>query len=109
MPFGLTNAPRTFQRVMNHLIGNFEYVKIFLDDILIHSKDDELHARHLNKIMDILRSNNVAIFFEKSRFFKNKVTYLYHVIDKDGSRREIFRLPPFEKLVPKTEKSSYNV
>ncbi|KAG0422027.1 Transposon Tf2-9 polyprotein, partial [Dictyocoela muelleri] len=85
-------------------IGDFEYVKIFLDDILIHSKYVELHERHLNKILDILRSNNVAINFEKSRFFKNKVTYLGHVIDKDGSRADISRLPTVEKLVPKTRK-----
>lgn len=59
MPMGLTNAPATFQRCMNYLfrehLGTF--VVIFLDDILIHSKNEEDHAKHLRLVLEILRSN----------------------------------------------------
>ncbi|KAG0436691.1 Retrovirus-related Pol polyprotein from transposon 17.6 [Dictyocoela muelleri] len=68
MPFGLSNAPRTFQRAMNHLIGEYDFVKIFLDDILIHSRDFESHTKYLTTILKIFKNNNVAINFDKSRF-----------------------------------------
>lgn len=37
MPFGLTNAPKTFQKAMNRIFGHLPYIKIYLDDLLIHS------------------------------------------------------------------------
>lgn len=37
MPFGLSQAPRTFQSAMRRIFGDLKYVKIFLDDILVHS------------------------------------------------------------------------
>ncbi|KAG0420474.1 Transposon Tf2-6 polyprotein [Dictyocoela roeselum] len=104
MPFGLTNAPRTFQRAMNHLLGEYDFVKIFLDDILIHSRDFESHTKHLAITLKILKTNNVAINFDKTRFFKQKVTYLGHIIDKHGSRADISRLVPIEKLIPRTKR-----
>ena len=49
MPFGLTNAPATFIKMMNSLFRDFldESVIIFIDDILVYSKDDESHKEHL--------------------------------------------------------------
>jgi len=59
MPFGLTNAPATFQRCMNHLFRKYlgDFVVIFLDDILIHSKNEEEHLKHLKIVLDILKDN----------------------------------------------------
>jgi hypothetical protein len=49
MPFGLTNAPATFQAAMNNMFNKYldEFVVLFLDDILINSKDPTKHAQHL--------------------------------------------------------------
>lgn len=55
MPFGLTNSPKTFQRAMRNLLGHFSFVKIFLDDILIHSKDYKEHMEHLLKVFEVLK------------------------------------------------------
>ncbi|KAG0435920.1 Transposon Tf2-6 polyprotein, partial [Dictyocoela muelleri] len=104
MPFGLTNAPRTFQKAMNKMLGDFEFVKIFLDDILIHSPDAETHENHLIQVLSKLKESNVSINFDKSRFFKTEVVYLGHKIDKNGTRADTSRLLPFEKIIPKTKK-----
>ncbi|KAG0418505.1 Retrovirus-related Pol polyprotein from transposon gypsy [Dictyocoela roeselum] len=104
MPFGLSNAPRTFQRAMNNLLGHLEFVKIFIDDVLIHSENSETHGSHLKQVLEILKENNVSINFEKSRFFKKQVSYLGHIIDKDGSRADVSRLVPLNKLIPNNKK-----
>ncbi|KAG0438123.1 Retrovirus-related Pol polyprotein from transposon 17.6 [Dictyocoela muelleri] len=104
MPFGLSNAPKTFQRAMNRLLGHLECVKIFIDDVLIHSENIENHRRHVTQVLEILKANNVSINFDKSRFFKTQVCYLGHFIDKDGSRADVSRLVPFHKLISNIKK-----
>ena len=53
MPFGLCNAPSTFQRCMNKLFHDAldRYVLVYLDDILIFSKDIESHEQHLRDVL----------------------------------------------------------
>jgi hypothetical protein len=49
MPFGLTNAPAVFQHLMNDIFRDYmdEFVVVYLDDILIFSKDQEIHDKHV--------------------------------------------------------------
>ncbi|KAG0439306.1 Transposon Tf2-9 polyprotein [Dictyocoela muelleri] len=104
MPFGLKNAPRTFQKAMIRLLGHLDFVKIFIDDILIHSPNYETHGKHITEVLNTLRANNISINFDKSRFFQEQVIYLGHIVDKKGTRPDISRLIPFEKLIPSTKK-----
>jgi hypothetical protein len=76
MPFGLANAPRTFQHTMNGLLKDFDFVKVYLDDILIHSKNIEEHFTHLRAVLETLKNVNASINWEKSNFAKAEVNYL---------------------------------
>ena len=63
LTFGLTNAPGTFQSVMNEVlgevIGKFVLVYIYLDDVVIFSKNAEEHVQHIRMVLDLLRKHKL--------------------------------------------------
>lgn len=50
MPFGLSGAPSSFQRLMDKVLRGLPFVIVYLDDILIHSPDEETHKKHLAEV-----------------------------------------------------------
>lgn len=95
MPFGLVSAPSTFQRVMIDLLRHLSFVKVYLDDIPIHSKSHEEHLSHLQEVLDILRKNNAEVNFEKSVFCSDRVKYLGHIITSKGIMSDTSRINKF--------------
>ena len=69
MPYGLVNAPRTFQLTMMDILGDLDYVKVYLDDVLIYSDTHENHIIHIQEVLKRFKTNKVRINFEKSVFF----------------------------------------
>ena len=59
MSFGLTNAPAFFMHMMNKVFMDFldKFVVVFIDDILIYSKSNEEHAKHLRAVLQPLRDH----------------------------------------------------
>ena len=57
MPFGLTNALTTFMNLMNIIFREYMrvFTLVFMDDILVFSKNKEGHKEHLEKVFDVLR------------------------------------------------------
>ena len=82
MPFGLRNAPATFQRAMDIILSRvrWKYVLVYLDDIIIFSRDEETHLRHLESVMQILKEAGATLRLSKCEFFKRQVKYLGHII-----------------------------
>lgn len=101
MPFGLVNAPRTFQRAMNDLFSHLNSVKVYLDDILIHSRNIADHHNHLNEVLGILKIKGSFINWKKSYVCKQEVVYLGQVINDVGIKPEICKIKLLENLVPK--------
>ncbi|GJR51094.1 putative reverse transcriptase domain-containing protein [Tanacetum coccineum] len=62
MPFGLTNAPAVFMDLMNCVCKPYhdKFVIVFIDDILIYSRNKEEHGEHLKTILNLLRSEKFA-------------------------------------------------
>src|SRR3954471_16252165 len=86
MSFGLTNAPTTFSRLMNSIFMEYldKFVVVYLDDILIYSKNEEDHAQHLRLVLMKLREHRLYAKFSKCEFWLPEVTYLGHVISAKG-------------------------
>nr|ABA91203.1 retrotransposon protein, putative, Ty3-gypsy subclass [Oryza sativa Japonica Group] len=72
MSFGLTNAPAFFMNLMNKIFVEYldQFVVVFIDDILIYSKNEEEHAEHLRLIMGKLRDHQLFAKFSKCEFCK---------------------------------------
>ena len=81
MPFGLTNAPAVFMDLMNRVCRPFldKFVIVFIDDILIYSKNKEEHSQHLRQVLKTLRTERLYAKFSKCEFWIRKVDFLGHV------------------------------
>lgn len=88
MPFSLTNAPATFMALMNdalclHLDDRFAFV--YLDDVLIYSKESASHARHLRTILQALCAHHLYAKPSKCEFFQTSVEFLGHQVSSNAT------------------------
>jgi hypothetical protein len=86
MPFGLTNAPAVFMDYMNRIFQPYldKFVVIFIDDILIYSRNQEEHAEHLRIVLEVLREKKLYAKFSKCEFWLSEIKFLGHVISQGG-------------------------
>ena len=86
IPFGLMNAGATFQRAMDiafsEEIGYF--IVIYLDDIIVYSKTDEEHLKHLRKVFEKCRRFGLSLNPKKTVFGLQEGKLLGHIISKKG-------------------------
>ncbi|GJZ12727.1 putative reverse transcriptase domain-containing protein [Tanacetum coccineum] len=80
-----TNAPAVFMDLMNRVCKPYldKFVIVFIDDILIYSKNKEEHGKHLKTILNLLRSEKLYAKFSKCDFWLDSVQFLGHVIDSN--------------------------
>jgi hypothetical protein len=86
MSFGLTNAPAHFTYLMNSVFMPEldKFVVVFIDDILIYSKNEEEHARHLRIVLTRLREHQLHAKFSKCAFWPEEIQFLRHVLSAKG-------------------------
>jgi hypothetical protein len=86
MSFGLTNAPAYFMNLMNKVFMEYldKFVVVFIDDILIYSKNDSEHEEHLRMVLQKLWDNHLYAKFTKCDFWLDEVHFLGHIISKGG-------------------------
>ncbi|CAH1427775.1 unnamed protein product [Lactuca virosa] len=86
MSFGLTNAPAAFMDLMNRVCKPFldKSVIVFIDDILIYSRSQEEHGKHLREVLEVLKKEKLYAKFSKCDFWIREVQFLGHVVNQEG-------------------------
>ncbi|KAL4347857.1 hypothetical protein GQ457_17G010820 [Hibiscus cannabinus] len=86
MPFGLTNAPAAFMDLMNRIFKPYldKFIVVFINDILIYSRNKDEHAQHLRIFLQTLRDRQLFAKFSKCEFWLSEVAFLGHVISAKG-------------------------
>ena len=90
MPFGLCNAPATFQRLMNTVLQPHlrKFCTVYLDDVLIYSKDPEEHAHHLKMVLETLQEAGLFAQLSKCEFGLRELQFLGHIVSADGIKMD---------------------
>ena len=86
MSFGLTNAPAYFMYLMNSVFMPEldKFVVVFIDDILVYSKNEEEQAGHLHVVLQRLREHHLYAKLSKCDFWLKEIKFLGHTISQDG-------------------------
>jgi hypothetical protein len=86
MSFGLTNAPAYFMYMMNKVFMEYldKFVVVFIDDILVYSRNEGEHEGHLRLVLQKLRDHKLYAKLSKCEFWLRQVAFLGHVVSKGG-------------------------
>ena len=86
MPFGLTNGPATFQRLMNLALKGLAWKDclVYLDDIIIWSKNFDEHLERLRAVFERLRLAKVKLKRKKCHFLQQSIRFLGHIVSSEG-------------------------
>ncbi len=86
MPYGLSNAPSTFQEFMNEVFREFlhRFVIVYIDDILIYSRNLVDHRHHVAQVLQKLRLFRLYLKLEKCEFHRPTVQFLGYIIGREG-------------------------
>ena len=76
MPMGLANAPAMFQRMMNRIFGSLPFLKVYMDDILVHSADRQEHFQHLEQFLQVCQDNDIRLKKSKCHFFQQTLEWV---------------------------------
>src|SRR5688572_6384437 len=80
MSFRLNNAPATFQRLINRVLRPYlrKFAVVYLDDIIIFSKNLEDHVQHVKMVLDKIREVRLKLKPSKYQWFKKELTFIKH-------------------------------
>jgi hypothetical protein len=86
MSFGLTNAPAYFMYLMNSVFMPEldKFVVVFIDDILVYSKNEDDHIKHFHTVLQRLRDHRLYAKLSKCDFWLREIKFLGHTISQDG-------------------------
>ncbi|NBU71599.1 MAG: hypothetical protein EBS53_09130, partial [Bacteroidetes bacterium] len=84
MPFGVKNAPSCFQRLMDQVLQGLNFVKVYIDDVLIFSRSADEHLVHIHKVLERLEKFGLVLKLSKCSFGEMEIQYLGHVVNAGG-------------------------
>ena len=84
MPFGLKNAGQTFQRMMDKILRDLDFLFVYMDDVLVASRSIEEHKQHFRELFRRLAAHDLVVSPAKCQYGQNKIEFLGHTVTKNG-------------------------
>ena len=84
LPFGLKSGPSNMQRLLEVTLQGIDNCFLYIDDILLYSKNKQEHLKTLEEIFKRLSENHMPLSIEKCEFLKDKVEYLGYDVSSSG-------------------------
>ena len=102
MPFGLPNALAAFMDLMNRVFRPYldQFVVVFIDDILVYSRDEQKHDQHLKVMLQILREKRLYAKLSKCDFWLKEVSFLDHIFPAEDIRVDPTKIEAFVNWKP---------
>ena len=97
VPFGLASAPAASQGMMEKILEGIEGIVVYLDDILVHGKDEREHDERLEKILRRIRDVGMTLN-EKCEVRKSRIEFVGYEISKEGIRPTVGNMMAIEQL-----------
>lgn len=111
LPFGLKNAPQIFQRKMDIIFKDYDFIFVYIDDILILSDDISSHLKHLDIFVDLCIKNGLALSEKKTNLLQKEIEFLGMKLDGNGIELQnhiLEKISSFpDKLVDKKHVQSF--
>lgn len=84
MPFGLKNAPAVFQERMDRIFSPYDFIIVYVDDILVFSSNPDEHRKHLKITFDILEAHGLVVSKSKIKLAQKEIEFLGTIISRNG-------------------------
>ena len=82
--FGITSAPAIWQRTIDQVLEGSSGTSCILDDMIITGQNDDEHLANLEEVLRRLQAHGLRANKTKCEFFKEKITFCGHDIDRHG-------------------------
>jgi Reverse transcriptase (RNA-dependent DNA polymerase) len=98
MPMGLCNGPETFQTLMNEIFYDCidEFLVVYMDDLLVFSKNEEDHLKHLNTVLSRLKEHELYVSTKKCAFMSTEMEFLGFIVGREGLRMDPTKIKVIE-------------
>ena len=104
MPFGISSAPEIFQKIMNEHFSNIDGVGCYEDDLCVWSETIEEHCTRLKTVFEKARKCGLKFNAKKCEFLKEQITYLGHILTKDGVSVDPSKVSAIKEMPSPTNK-----
>ncbi|XP_005877553.1 PREDICTED: uncharacterized protein K02A2.6-like, partial [Myotis brandtii] len=105
LPFGVKCAPAIFQQIMDTMLSGIDFAMAYLDDIIIVSREIKDHKKHVEAVLQRIKSFGFHVHRDKCSFAMSSLTYLGSVIDCHGRRPDPAKISALETMPPPTNRS----
>ena len=104
MPMGISTAPEAFQEFMNLLLGQYDFILVYIDDVLILSRNYQDHYLHVKTVLDIFRENDIVLSKNKCNFGVQELNFLGFMISQTGIQANPEKVEAILKIPPPNSK-----